>query len=153
MLKKSLLIATALVVALVAFGFVMYITNPPPAVSPVSVADAASGGKPFVVKIHAQWCPVCMATKDEWSQIAELYSQRVNLVVWDFTNQANTDASQADAKRLGLDALFDEYAGATGTIVILNGRTKQVTASINGSREFREYRAAIDMALDATKSP
>jgi hypothetical protein len=42
---------------------------------------------------------------------------------------------------------FDEYAGATGTIVVLDGRTRKVTASIGGSRDFAPYRAAIDATL------
>ena len=77
-----------------------------------------------------------------------MYSGRVNLVVLDVTNQAHTDASRTEAKRLGLEKLFDEYAGATGTIVVVNGRTRKVTASITGSRDLAEYRAAIDAALN-----
>jgi hypothetical protein len=72
----------------------------------------------------------------------------VNLVVLDFTTDANTEASRAEATRLGLETFFEEYAGATGTIVVLDGRTREVTASINGSRDFATYRAAIDAALD-----
>jgi hypothetical protein len=32
---------------------------------------------------------------------------------------------------------------------VLDARTKEVTASINGSRDFAEYRTAIDAALAA----
>ncbi len=147
MIKKTLLALTALVAVLAAFGFILYYTNPTPAVRAISDAEAGNPSKPYVVKLHAQWCPVCMLTKDVWSQIEDAYSTRVNLLVLDFTNQANTDRSRAEAKRLGLEMLFDEYAGATGTIVVLDGRTKEVTASINGSRSFAEYRVAIDAAL------
>jgi hypothetical protein len=61
-----------------------------------------------------------------------------------------TDASRAEARRLGLEPFFDEYAGATGIIVVLDGATRAVTASIKGSRDFAEYRAAIDAALNGT---
>jgi hypothetical protein len=87
-------------------------------------------------------------TKGVWSQIEETYSGRANLVVLDFTTDADTAASRAEAARLGLGTFFDEYAGATGTVVVLDGRTREVTASIGGSRDFAEYRAAIDAALD-----
>lgn len=147
MIKKTLLVLSSLVAVLAALGFILYYTNPMPAVPAVSDAEAGNPSKPYVVKLHAQWCPVCMLTKDVWSQIEDAYSTRANLVVLDFTNQANTDRSRAEAKRLGLETFFDEYAGATGTIVVLDGRTKEVTASINGSRNFGEYRAAIDAAL------
>jgi thiol-disulfide isomerase/thioredoxin len=147
MIKKAFLAATSLIVVLVAFGFILYITNPMPAVPAITAAEAGNPSKPYVVKLHAQWCPVCMLTKNVWSQIEDTYSARANLVVLDFTNQANTDVSRAEAKRLGLEAFFDEYVGATGTIVVLDGRTKEVTASINGSRNFAEYRTAIDDTL------
>jgi thiol-disulfide isomerase/thioredoxin len=152
MIKKALVVVTLLGAVLAAFGVIMYLGNPAPAVPAVSALEAAKTGKPFVVKLHAQWCAVCLVTKGVWSQIEETYSRRVNLVVLDFTNDANTEASRAEATRLGLETFFEEYAGATGTIVVLDGRTKEVTASINGSRDFATYRAAIDAALDGATS-
>ena len=148
MIKKAFLVLTSLGVALIAFGYIMYVRNPAPTVPAISAVEAANPGKPYVVKLHAQWCPICMLTKGVWSQIESTYSARVNLLVLDFTNQATTDASGAEAKRLGLEKLFDEYSGTTGTIVVVNGRSKTVTASINGSRDFAEYRAAIDATLN-----
>ena len=148
MLKKLLLGLLLLGAALIALGYTMYLRNPAPAVPAVSAAEAARADKPYVVKLHAQWCAVCMLTKGVWSQIEETYAGRVNLVVLDFTTEANTQASRAEATRLGLEQFFDEYAGATGTIVVLDARTRAVTASINGSRDFAEYRAAVDAALD-----
>lgn len=148
MIKKTLLVVTSLSVVLVALAYIMYVRNPAPTVRAISAAEAANPEKPYVVKLHAQWCPVCMLTKAVWRQIEATYSTRVNLVVFDFTNQATTDASRAEAKRLGLEKFFEDNAGSTGTIVALNGRTKQVTASINGSRDFAEYRAAIDATLN-----
>jgi thiol-disulfide isomerase/thioredoxin len=152
MIKKTLLVVTSLGVVLVALAYIMYVRNQAPTVRPISAAEAANPDKPYVVKLHAQWCPVCMLTKGVWPQIDETYSSRVNLVVFDFTNQATTEASRAEAKRLGLEKFFEENAGSTGTIVTLDGRTKEVTSSINGSRNFAEYRAAIDATLKgATK--
>lgn len=149
MIKKTLLVVALLTVVLVAFACVMYVRNRTPTVPAISSAEAANPSKPYVVKLHAQWCPVCMLTKAVWTQIEATYSMRVNLVVLDFTNQATADASRAEAKRLGLEQFFDENAGSTGTIVVLDGRTKEVTASIHGGRDFAEYRAAIDATLRA----
>ena len=146
MIKRALLGVTLLSAVLALSGYWMYLGNVPPSVPPVSAVESA--GKPYVVKLHAQWCPVCMVTKGVWSRIEQTYSTRVNLLVLDFTNDANTNASRAEARRLGLETFFDEYAGATGTIVVLDARTKQVTASIKGSRDFADYRAAIDAALN-----
>jgi thiol-disulfide isomerase/thioredoxin len=145
MMKRALVVASLLVAALIAVGYTLYARNLAPAVPAVSAAEAV--GKPYVVKLHAQWCPVCMVTKGVWSEIEETYSGRVNLLVLDFTNDANSEASRAEAARLGLEEFFADYGGATGTIVVLDGRTKEVRASINGSRDFSDYRAAIDAAL------
>jgi thiol-disulfide isomerase/thioredoxin len=147
MLKKAFIVIGSLALLLVAAGYIMYVRNPAPVVPAISAADAASSGKPYVVKIHAQWCAVCMVTKDVWSQIQDAYANRVNLLVFDVTNEATTDASRAEARRLGLEQFFDEYSGGTGTIVVLDGRTRAVTASISGSRDFAEYRAVVDATL------
>jgi len=148
-IKKVLAGATALFAVLLAAGSIMYVRNVAPSVPAVSPAEAAQTGKPYVVKLHAQWCAVCMITKDVWTQIEKTYAQRVNLVVLDFTTDADAEASRVEAARLGLTKFFDEYGGATGTIVVLDGRTREVTASINGSRDFADYRPAIDAALAA----
>ncbi len=147
MIRKALLVVSSLGVALVVFASIMYVTNPAPIVPAIPAVEAANPERPFVVKLHARWCPVCMATKGIWSRIQATYASRVNLLVLDFTDQANTAASRAEARRLGLEKIFDEYLGATGTILVLNGRTREVAASIHGSRDFAEYRAAIDRTL------
>ena len=149
MIKKALLGVTVVAVALVAVASVMYVRNATPIVPPISAVEAADTSRPYIVKLHAQWCPICMLTKKVWSQIEVAYSGRANLVVFDFTNKATTDMSRAQAKRLGLEKFFDENAGSTGTIAILDGRTKEETASIHGIRGFDEYRAAIDASLRA----
>jgi hypothetical protein len=147
MIKKVLLVMTSLAVMVIGFAWIMYVGNAAPVAPPVSAAEAVNPRKPYVVKLHAQWCPICMLTKSVWAKIEDTYSQQVNLVVLDFTNQASTDSSRAEARRLGLENLFDEYLGATGTIVVLDGRTREVTASLHGSRDFAEYRTAIDAVL------
>ena len=78
MIKKTLLVVASLAVVLVAFASVMYVRNPPPTVPVISSAEAANPSKPYVVKLHAQWCPICMLTKTVWSQIEVAYSGRAN---------------------------------------------------------------------------
>jgi alanyl-tRNA synthetase len=88
-----------------------------------------------------------MFTKDRWREIEANYSGRVKLVVFDFTDQATTKASRVEAKRLGLEKFFDEVVGETGSITVVDGRTKEMTASIHGTAEFYEYRNAIEASL------
>jgi hypothetical protein len=92
-----------------------------------------------------------MVTKGVWSQIEDAYATRAKLVVFDFTNQANADAGRAEAVRLGLEKFFDEFDGATGLVVVIDGGTQEVLSVISGSRDFNEYRTAIDGALRSSR--
>ncbi len=147
MLKKAIIAATVFGAVVIAAGSAAYVTNGAPAVSVISTEEVAAAGRPIVVKLHAQWCIYCRVTKGVWSQIEETYRGRAHFLVLDFTNDATTEASRAEAARLGLESFFDDFAGVTGTIVVLDPRTKEVSAEINGSRDFSEYREAIDAAL------
>jgi len=147
MIKKALFVIASLSVAFMATAAALYVGNAAPVVPEISAAEANGAGAPFVVKLHARWCPVCMLTKDLWSDIATTYAGRVRLVVFDFTNEATTSASRAEARRLGLESFFAENEGWTGTIAVLDGRTREATALIHGSRDRREYDEAIDKAL------
>ena len=146
MLKRIAVISIAVCVALLAAGFVMYRANTAPVAPAISAAEASNPTRPFVVKLHAQWCAVCMITTSVWSRIQDEYSGRVNFLVLDFTDERTTEASRAAAARVGLGQIFED-AGSTGVVLVVDGRTKEVTASIGGSRDFAEYRGAIDTAL------
>ena len=144
MIRKLLIAATLMTVALIGTVATLYAINAAPSVSALSVAD---GAKPFVVKLHARWCPYCLMQKDEWSQIEAAYAGRVNFVVLDFTNERATERSRIEAERLNLGSFFNDYAGATGLVVVLDARTKKVLAEVGGNQTFEEFRAAIDTAL------
>ena len=141
--------AAVAAISIVAFASVLYVWNATPRPPSIASTEAAQPTKPFVIKLHARWCPVCMMTKGVWSEIAASYSGRVNLVVFDFTDRATTEASRAEARRLGLEAFFDENVGWTGTIAVVDGGTRNTLALIHGSRDVAEYRAAIDASLRA----
>jgi thiol-disulfide isomerase/thioredoxin len=146
-LRKTIIGAGSALVGLVAVAGFLYLANSPPAVPPVPVSEVAAPSKPFVVKLHARWCPVCMQTKDEWSEIAREYGNRVNLFVFDSTNETTIAASQRQAAALGLDRIFEDYHGASGMVLVIKPGTRQVETSVAGNHSFESYRAAIDAAL------
>lgn len=150
-MKRALVALSSLMLVLAGVAAALWMWNAAPVSPPIPAAEAANPTKPFVVKLHAQWCHVCLATTSMWSQVESSYGNRVNLVVFDFTNEATTVASEAEARRLGLEKFFAETEG-TGSVAVLHGRTKEVLAFIAGSRDFSEYRAAIDQALTAMKA-
>ena len=109
-------------------------------------AEARDPSRPFVVKMHAQWCPVCLLTKGTWAAVQQTHAGSANLVVFDFTNEKTTEASRADAKRLGLEKFFDENGGVSGVVYVLDGRTKEVRAELVGEHNAAAYGRAIEAA-------
>ena len=100
MIRKLLVVVASLGVALAALVAVAYVTNAAPAVPRIAAADVDST-RHYVIKLHAQWCPVCRIGKGAWSEIEQAYAGRVNLLVLDFTSETTTEASRAEARRLG----------------------------------------------------
>jgi thiol-disulfide isomerase/thioredoxin len=147
MRKRILIAGLAVIAALAGLGTFLYATNTTPTVPPIATADATAAGAPWVLKLHAQWCPICMLTKGMWSEVEQTYAGRVRLAVFDFTDEATTAATRAEAERLGLAAVFEEARFTTGSILVVDGETREILTWIHGSREFADYRAAIDAAL------
>jgi hypothetical protein len=146
-LRKTIIGAGSVVAGLIALAGILYGANSPPAVPPVAASEVDVPTKPFVVKLHARWCPVCMQTKDEWAQIAETYGSRANLFVFDSTSETTIAASQRQAAALGLDRILEDFHGASGMVLVINSGTREVQAILTGNQSFGSYQAAIDGAL------
>lgn len=146
MRRKILLAAAAAPFVLAAVAAILMFANPAPAV-PDAGAASTPDGRPIVVKLHARWCPVCMTTKDVWSSVAGEYAGRVRFVVFDFTSDATTASSRARAQAAGLESLFDDCNGETGTVLVLDGRSREVIARLHGDREIGHYREVVDALL------
>jgi len=140
-------VAVATVGALALSGLAAYLTNTAPPPPAIDAEGAKASGRPYLLKLHAQWCPKCMLTRGVWSQVVKAYQGKVNIAVLDFTTDESTHASRTQATKLGLEELFKEYAGVTGIVLVLDGRTKRVSAEIGATREFRVYAEAIDDAI------
>jgi thiol-disulfide isomerase/thioredoxin len=145
-MKRALTAAVVIVGALILAAAGLYAWNTVPPTVSIPSAESARGGKPYVVKLHAQWCPKCLMTKGAWTELQEKYSGRAHFIVFDFTNQRTTDASGVEANRLGLGEFFDS-AGGTGSVIVLDGVTKDVRSWLGGVRDVSDYSAAIDEAL------
>lgn len=147
MRSRAVVVVLSAAALLVAGVAVLIAWNAAPAVPTISDVEARATTTPYVVKLHARWCPICMATKDEWAALQEAYAGKVRLVVFDFTTNATTDATREEARRLGLENAFTEYAGETGTVLVIDGASKAVLHALHGHRDIAEYRSAIDAAL------
>ena len=125
----------------------MIALNPAPQVPAVSASEALDTRRPYVIKLHARWCVVCMMTKDSWATVQEAYAGTVRFAVFDFTTDATAEASRVEAARLGLSAVFEESSGETGSVLILDGASKEVLDAVRGHHPLEVYRKAIDAAL------
>jgi hypothetical protein len=149
---RTILRLLALAVSAAALGVAwLLVSNPAPA-TPAVPADVTDR-RPYVIKLHARWCPVCMMTKDVWTTVEETYGPKVRLVVFDFTTEATTEKTGVSASHLGLDSIFEAYRGETGTVLVVDGATKSVEHSLHGDLEWSEYAAAIDSVLAKASSP
>jgi thiol-disulfide isomerase/thioredoxin len=138
--------SAAVVAAAAGLAAWLVVANPAPRV-PADPSGAAASSAPYVVKLHARWCPVCMTTKGQWAEVQQAYAGRVRFAVFDFTTEETTARSRVEAVALGLGAVFDEYVGETGTVLVLDGATHDVRDAIHGTRAVEDYRTAIDVAL------
>src|SRR5271155_2250867 len=57
-----------------------------PEVADVGALAPSLGGKPVVVRIHADWCPACRATQSTIDHLRQAYGGKINFVQFDVTS-------------------------------------------------------------------
>jgi thiol-disulfide isomerase/thioredoxin len=145
--RLALKVLGGTVFALVALVGTLYVTNTTPQLRALSVVETESSAKPIVIKLHAQWCYICRGTKGAWEEVVEAYRDRAHLLVFDFTNSETTAASEAEARRLKLDRVFEEYWGASGLVLVVDSATREAVSEVGGFVKADAYRSAIDAFL------
>ena len=113
--------------------------------------EAAGNTKPYVVKIHADWCGTCTKLNPTFEALQEKYGDRATLVVLDVTDKDKQAAATAEAKRLGIEEFYARYKSRTGTIGILlaDGETVRVLA---GETDLARYDEVIELAIERSAS-
>lgn len=123
--------------------------------SDINVASAQKGsalakelqGKPVFVDIYASWCGSCQAIKPTLSTLKTQYAGKVHFVVFDVTNKTTTEASQAQAQRLGLSAFFAENKAKTSTVAIMNPATGQILKLYQANPNLDAYKVVLNSAI------
>ena len=106
-----------------------------------AAAQAEAGSdKPTVVKIHANWCGTCAKLEGTWAELKATYGDTANFVVFDVTDKQALTESRAEAKRLGLVAVLDEFKSSTGTIAVVgaDGKTLNVFKVVSDAKKYDE---------------
>lgn len=109
-------------------------------------SDEVCPAKPFVVKIHADWCATCRRVDAVWTKLGTEMADRVNIVEFDVSDRVAFEASRADADRLGLGEFFREYRSRTGTIAVLDCKSREPVAIMTGEVDLSKYLDAISKA-------
>ena len=109
-------------------------------------APETCSAKPYVVKIHADWCGSCKALESVWQRIETDLADQATAVKLDVSDRVAYAESVAEAEHLGISDFFQEYRSRTGTIAVLECNTRQPVAILNGERDLEKYRAAIARA-------
>lgn len=102
--------------------------------------------KPYVVKIHADWCGRCRATQQTWAKIVTDLADEATVVKLDVSDRVAYEESVAEADRLGISKFFQDYRRRTGVIAILDCNTREPLVVFGGERDFDKYRDAVQKA-------
>jgi thiol-disulfide isomerase/thioredoxin len=102
--------------------------------------------RPLVAIIRADWCPACKKIEPFMKELVKEYSGRLNFVVFDVTNEAKVKESEMMAAKHGLTEFFKAYKEKTSTLVIFDGKQKQLFKT-DHNYDRDAYIKAFDSAL------
>ena len=103
-------------------------------------------GGPIVVKIHADWCGSCKASKATWERVEKELAARATVIEFDVSDRASYAESLSNAERMGVEDFFQEYRSQTGTVAVLACETRKPVVILQGERDFDKYRLAVEKA-------
>ena len=104
-------------------------------------------GKPVVVDVFASWCPGCQNIAPTLSQLKQEYSDKVNFVVLDVTDQGKLQETAANAKKLGLGQFLETTKSQTSTVAIVDPATGNILAMFKNNPNKADYTKILDAAL------
>ena len=124
----------------------------PAAIAGEAVSGASDATKPFVVKIHADWCGTCRALEGPLQELQARQGDALRFVLLDVTDGDATAAATAEADRLGIRTFFDEHKGKTGTVGVLSGSDRAVVGVFKGELDPAAYESLLERARSDTSS-
>jgi thiol-disulfide isomerase/thioredoxin len=113
-------------------------------VSRVSAEEDAS--RPFVVKIHADWCGTCTRLEPTLDALEKEVGDGARIVVLDVTDKQTLAGATAEADRLGIREFFETYKSKTGTVGVLDGASREPVRVMKGELDVAEYQRALAKA-------
>jgi thiol-disulfide isomerase/thioredoxin len=115
-----------------------------------TVSADADASKPFLVKIHADWCGTCARMNPTFEALEQKLGDQTRIVVLDVTDKETVAASRSEADRLGIRTFFDQYKSRTGTVGVLRGDTRETVALLSGETDVARYEEVLKRARSAS---
>jgi len=111
----------------------------------MAVPVAAKGKKPVVAIIKAEWCSACQKLDPTMMALMQQYSDRLEFVVLDVSNEETLAKATKTAKKYGLTKFLRENQKKTSTVAVFNGKKVRFQTAMNFDRNA--YIKAFDDAL------
>ncbi len=110
-----------------------------------ATAGEMAAERPYLVKVHADWCGTCVRLDSTWKELQAAYDGKAELVRFDVTDRDAIEASRKEAERLGLTGFFEDHKAKTGIIAVLDAERKPVEV-LKGETDLDAYGRAFDQA-------
>jgi thiol-disulfide isomerase/thioredoxin len=101
--------------------------------------------RPIVAIIKADWCPYCKRIDPVVSKLMSDYSEKLNFVEFNVTDEATIAESMKKASELGLDDFFKDFKGETSTVAVLVD--KKVVYKTANNNKRNDYVKAFEKVL------
>ncbi len=118
--------------------------------APKEEAERADKKKPSVlaVKFYADWCGTCQVMKPAFEEAkGELAEEPVLFLVLDMTDRGAANQAEMHANVTGLEELWEENGGKTGTFYLVSTEDKEVVGTITPDMDAEQMKETITAAL------
>jgi len=110
-------------------------------------AAAAETPKVIALWFYADWCPGCKALEPKLTEVMkDSASQPCLFVKLDMSDKQSHQAEYLLAA-LGQGELWKEYAGQTGFVLLVDGKTHEPLGTLMANQDTREIKATLASAL------
>ena len=114
----------------------------------VSIDNPEVEPEVIVLKIHADWCPLCKGNTKPLNEAKEEFKGKpVLFLKLDITNKDTIKQSVLLAQAVGVEKVLMDNSN-TGTIVVVDAESKKAVEVINGIMKTEVYVDAINKALE-----
>jgi thiol-disulfide isomerase/thioredoxin len=109
-------------------------------------AEETCAARPYVVKVHADWCGTCKSLESTWTRVERELADEATVVEFDVSDRKAYEHSRELAERLGIADFFQAHRSRTGTVAVLDCETLEPVVILRGERDFEKYREAVSRA-------